>query len=61
MVDDGRNKPPDFPPGEEPMRKAWSDAKDHIIVRHGNDEHGYDTVSAIKLLRQLEVAIRDSV
>ncbi len=61
MVADGKNKPPDRPPNEVPRKVVWSDAKDHIVIRYGNDEYGYDTFSAISLFRELEDAIRDSI
>jgi len=61
MVADGRFKPPEHSPNQEPKKRAWSDVKNHIVVRYGNEEHGYDTMAAIKLLRQLEDAIRDSI
>ncbi len=61
MVADGRHKPPDLPPSEEPQKRAWSNVKNHIVVKYGKNEYGYDTQGAVNLLRQLEDAIRDSI
>ena len=40
---------------------AWSDRKDRVIIKHLNKQYSYDTKDAIKLMRDLEVAIKDSI
>jgi|GEM_PF-1990324 len=41
--------------------RAYSDFEGHILVRIGNEEHGMDLTCAMRLLRDLKIAIDNAV
>lgn len=40
---------------------AWSDAKDHVLIRMANEEYGICTQTAINIYRELDEAIKNSL
>lgn len=42
------------------IARAWSDFPNHVIVRYGNNEHGYDLPCAQELLKQLQQAVQEA-
>ncbi len=41
--------------------RAYSDFEGHILVRLGNEEHGMDLTCAMRLLRDLRIAVDSAV
>lgn len=41
-------------------RRAYSDAYNHIIVKMAGSEHGIDVLSAVRLVADLERAIKNA-